>query len=163
MPEELEDEVIGADKPPKLDYHDLLIEEEPREGEEDSGGYDPSASITSALDGVQHKSDVQAVLSSLTPRFGNKRLDDLLAPVMVTRIQPDNVLDSSKNTVLSVFEEQEFATMEEEAEFDLWGVISAVHSAHMIGFKGMGIADRLEAAGAVREEEIAKLSNGLGL
>lgn len=106
-----------------------------------------------------HKTDIQAILQTLTPRFKDKSLNEKLQPVMVSRIFPDNLLDSCKLTVLSWLHAQN----PKDNTIDVWATILATHNAHSIGFEGRGIMDRLEIAGAAHEEELEKLSKDLGL
>lgn len=165
MPEEFDDGLDegldgGAEngEPPVIDYRDLVVETPPRPEEDgESGGNDPSSSMSNALDGVSHKTSIQTIIDSLTPRCKDRRVDELMQPVMVSRVQPDNVLDRCKVTVFGRFYESE-----DRDNFDFLSTMSNVHDAVMIGFQGRGIADRLEAAGAQREEEIKELSQKLG-
>jgi hypothetical protein len=105
------------------------------------------------------KTDAQAILQALTPQFKDKELNEVLQPIMVSRVFPDNMLDSCKMTVLSRL--LKFSPTDNS--IDVWGIISATHVAHSIGFEGRAIADRLEIAGAVQEQELEKLSKDLGL
>lgn len=101
--------------------------------------------------------NVQAVLKSLTPRFPNRRVNELLQSAMVSRIFPDNFMD--KHFLITA------ALIEEYDPFDdppVIEIISWVQDGLSIGYEGRGIGDRLEIAGAA-EEEMEKLSKQLGL
>jgi hypothetical protein len=77
---------------------------------------------------------------------------------MISRILPDNYVD--KHFIISAALIEEQCT---EENFDPIAIISGVQDALMIGFEGRGIGDRLELAGAAREQEMEKLSKDLGL
>lgn len=139
------------------DYQSMVIDEPEREV--DLSGYEGAKTISEAEEETEHKTDLQSILKALTPRFPDKLLNDKLQPVMVSRIFPDNLLDSCKMTVLSRLQDYEPS----DNSFDVWGIILAVHNAHSIGFEGRGIMDRLEIAGVAHEEEMEKLTKELGI
>jgi len=116
-------------------------------------------SISEEEEDTPQRTDLQAVLRTLTPHYKDKVPDEKLQPVMVSRIFPDNMLDSCKLTVLSRI----WALDPINADIDLFGIILATHGAHSIGFEGRGIVDRLEIAGVAHEQEMEKLSKELGL
>lgn len=155
MPEELEGAEIPEQEVPE--YEDLV--EELPEREIDLGDYKSPKTLTEEEEGTVQRSDIQAILKALTPVYPDKKLNEKLQPVMVSRVFPDNLLDSCKMTVLSRLQDYE----PDDTGIDIWGVILATHNAHSIGFEGRGIGDRLEIAGAIHEEEIEKLSKEFGL
>jgi len=153
-----DDNLDDGEKYPDIKYEDILIDEPPRK--DNSSNYDPAASMSSAIDNMQHKSELQTIMDSLTPIFKYKRLNEILQPAMVSRMQPDNIIDADKLVFASMLESYD---EDESYKFDPIYTIMSAHNAHMIAYKGMGIGDRLEAAGAVREAEIKKLAEGLNL
>jgi len=141
----------------KLPSYDELAQEEP-EREINTDDYD-GGTITEEESNSEQKTDIQAILKTLTPRFPSKRLNDLLQPAMVSRIFPDNLLDKNKLIVLSMLQEHE----PDDLTVDPIGYISMVQDGLSIGYEGRGIVDRLEIAGVAHEEELDKLSKELGL
>ena len=119
---------------------------------------DSSRTLSESEEETEHKTDLQAAMRALLPRFKNKRMNDLLQPAMVSRIFPDNYLDKNFLIVMSVIEEQEGAD-----DIDIVGIISTVQDATSIGYEGRGRVDILEVAGVAHEEELEKLSKDLGL
>ncbi|MFA5300473.1 MAG: hypothetical protein WC389_19985 [Lutibacter sp.] len=139
-----------------LSYDEMVQEEPERE-------IDPSAlvlpkSISEEEEEVVGKTDIQAIVAALTPRFKNKRINELCQSAMVSRIFPDNYTDKHFLITASLIEE-----MSPEEDVDVVGIISQVQDALSIGFEGRGIADRLEIAGVEHDAELEKLSKDLGL
>lgn len=134
-----------------------VITEEP-EHELDLSEYRGGGTLAEAEAETPHQTDLQAVLKTLTPKFMMKRMNDLLGPVMVSRIFPDNYLDLNYLLVMSMIEEQEG-----QDDIDVAAIITGVQVGTSIGYEGRGIADRLEIAGVAHEEEMEKLSKELGL
>jgi len=114
--------------------------------------------LSEAEEETEHKTDLQAAMKALLPRYKNKRMNDLLQPAMVSRIFPDNYLDKNFLIVMSLIEEQEGAE-----DIDIVGTISTVQDATSIGYEGRGRVDILEIAGVAHEEEMEKLTKELGL
>ena len=114
--------------------------------------------LTEAEEETEHKTDLQAAMKALLPRYKNKRMNELLQPAMVSRIFPDNYLDKNFLIVMSLIEEQEGAE-----DIDIVGTISTVQNATSIGYEGRGRVDILEIAGVAHEEEMEKLTKELGL
>lgn len=156
MPDELED--MPEDIDDELPVYDRMVVEEP-EREISLEGLDVPKTLSEEEEETPQRTDIQAILKALTPKYPDKKLDDQLQPVMVSRVFPDNLLDSCKMTVLSRLQHFEPSN----SEFDIWGIILATHNAHSIGFEGRGIVDRLEIAGVAHEEEMEKLSKEFGL
>lgn len=117
-----------------------------------------SKTLTEAEEETEHKTDLQAAMKALLPRFPTKRMNDLLQPAMVSRIFPDNYLDKNFLLVMSLIEEQEGSD-----DIDIVGIISIVQDATSIGYEGRGRVDILEIAGVAHEEEMEKLTKELGL
>lgn len=140
-------------------YEDLVSEQPERDFPNEPPSLDSlavSASEAEPEEDLSHKTDIQTILANLTPKFATKRMNDLLQPVMVSRIFPDNYTDKMFLISASIIEESE--------DFpDVIGIISNVQDACSIGFEGRGIVDRLEIAGVVHEESMEKISNELGL
>jgi hypothetical protein len=146
----------GNEEQPLPKYDDLVTEE--KEREVDLGEYEVPKTLHEAEEETQQRTDIQAILRVLTPKFASKRMNDLLQPIMVSRVFPDNYLDL--NYVLNMYEMEEH---EDEGDIDFVGIVTGNQAATSIGFEGRGIADRLEIAGVVHEEEMEKLTKELGL
>lgn len=157
MTDGLEGEIKDKSNPSKLPTYEDLVQEEPEReiNLEEYGGN----TITEEENGTEGKTDIQAILKVLTPRFPSKRLNDLLQPAMVSRIFPDNLLDKNKLIVLTLLQEHD----PDDLSIDPVGYISMVQDGLSIGYEGRGIIDRLEIAGVAHEEELEKLSKDLGL
>jgi hypothetical protein len=150
VPEEEQDDTIP-------DYEDVKQEEGERPVILED--YKPSVkTATEEEDENEHKTDIQAILSALTPKFKNKRLNELVKSSMVSRIPPDNLTDKHFLIAAALIEEQIY-----DDDFDPIGIISQCQDALLIGFEGRGIADRLEIAGVAHEAELDKLSKELGM
>jgi hypothetical protein len=139
----------------EVDSNNILEYDEREVGIDDLGGM---KSLTDAEDETPHQSDLQSVLKSLSPKFKNNRMNELLQPVMVSRIFPDNYLDLNYLLVMSMIEE-----LEEDSDVDIVGIITGVQVGTSIGYEGRGIADRLEIAGVEQEQELEKMTKELGL
>jgi hypothetical protein len=135
---------------------DIPIIDEP---EREIAEYPAPKSISEEEEETPQRTDLQAVLRTLTPHYPDKILNEKLQPVMVSRIFPDNMLDSCKLTVLSRVWEHDPT----KDDIDMFGIILATHGAHSIGYEGRGIVDRLEIAGVAHEQDMEKLSKELGL
>jgi hypothetical protein len=154
-PDEIENPEVNEDDIPS--YNDLKTEEPERVVA--VAGYKPSTPTESEEEEEsEHKTDIQAILLSLTPRFKNKRLNELVRSSMVSRIPPDNFTDKHFLLTAALIEEQIY-----DDNFDPVGIISQTQDALLIGFEGRGIADRLEIAGVAHEQELDKLSKELGM
>jgi len=152
MVEEFNEEEFNQ---PMSTYEDLQSTEPERDiGDEDA---EMPKSLAEMEEETGQKTDIQAILRILTPKFPSKELNDVLQPAMVSRIFADNLLDKMKLLVL-----RQLQINAPTDEIDLIGVISMVQDGLSIGFEGRGIVDRLEIAGASREEEVEKLSRELG-
>jgi hypothetical protein len=139
------------------DYDDMKSEEPERPVILDD--YKPTTkTATEEEEEHEHKTDIQAILGALTPRFKNKRLDELVKSAMVSRIPPDNFTDKHFLLTAALIEEQIY-----DDNFDPIGIVSQCQDALLIGFEGRGIADRLEIAGVAHEAELDKLSKELGM
>lgn len=139
-----------------LKYEDM-VQEEP-EREIDPNVLNVPRSVSEEEEEVSGKTDIQAIVAALTPRFKNKRINELCQSAMVSRIFPDNYTDKHFLITASLIEE-----MSPDEDVDVVGIISQVQDALSIGFEGRGIADRLEIAGVAHEAELEKLSKDLGL
>jgi hypothetical protein len=153
-PEELEpnDEQENG-RPPT--YEELVVEEPERQVDVIALG---TKTLSEEEDDAPHKTDIQAILASLTPKFKNPRINELCQSAMVSRIFPDNYTDKHFLITAAMIEEQS-----DNPDVDVIGIISQVQDALSIGFEGRGIIDRLEIAGVAHEEELEKLSKDLGL
>jgi hypothetical protein len=116
-------------------------------------------SLSEMEEDTPNKTDLQAVLKTLTPVYKDAKLNDILQAYMVSRVFPDNMLDACKLTVLRRLQQCDSA----DPDVDVLGIILSVHSAFSIGYEGRGIVDRLEIAGVAHEQEMEKLSKELGL
>ncbi len=134
-----------------------VVVEEP-EQEIDDEGMGAGVSLSESEEGTQHQTDLQAVLQKLHPKYKDKRLNDLLQPVMASRVFPDNFLDLNYLLVMSLIEE-----CEGDADIDIVSIITMVQVATSIGYEGRGRVEDLEVAGVAHEQEMEKLSKELGL
>ncbi len=83
----------------------VVIEEPEQEIDVDEIG--KGISLSESEEGTSHQTDLQAVLQKLHPTYRNKRLNDLLQPIMASRVFPDNFLDLNYLLVMSLIEEGE--------------------------------------------------------
>jgi hypothetical protein len=155
-PEEgdLDNEAEMPQEPPKYEEIATEVAERPVNIED----YSAPKSITEEEEETPQKTDIQAILGSLTPKFRNKRINELAQSAMVSRIFPDNYTDKHFLITASLIEE-----CDPHEDIDVVGIISQVQDALSIGFEGRGIVDRLEIAGVAHEQEMEKLSKELGL
>lgn len=137
-------------------YEDLVTEEPERDI--DASAYESPKSVTETEEDTPQKSDLQAILHAITPKFKYKRVNDLCQSAMVSRIFPDNLLDKQKLIVLSLLEEYG-----EEEDIPVIDIMMSAQDGLSIGYEGRGIAERLEIAGVAHEEEMEKLAKDLGL
>ena len=158
-PEENMEDFDQADlnvEPPKFEE---LVTTLPERSVDDDGGNGFMPTASEADEETTGKTDLQSILKALTPRYKDTQLNEMLQPVMVARVFPDNMLDSCKMTALSRLFDQN----PEDPDIDVWGIILATHNAHSIGYEGRGIIDRLEIAGVAHDEEMENISKQLGL
>lgn len=139
----------------QLDMPIITEEDELEMGLDD---YEGGKTLTEAEEESPHQSDLQAVLKKLHPKFKNKRQDDLLQPIMSSRIFPDNHLDL--NYFLSMYLIEE---CEGDDDIDVLAIITGNQAGTSIAYEGRGRVEDLEVAGVAHEEEMEKLSKELGL
>ena len=120
-------------------------------------GLGASASEAEPEEDRIHKTDIQTIVDKLVPRFGDKRRDQLLGPVMMSRIFPDNYTDLIFLHASALMEECENGFP------DVIGILSNVQVAASIAFEGRHIVDLLEIAGVVHQEEMERIGKELGL
>ena len=153
MSDELGDELGGVPK-----TYDELVSEEP-ERVVDLEELGIGKSLSEAEEETEHKTDLQAALKLLIPKFPDSRMNDMLQPIMVSRIFPENLLDLNYLLNMTQFEE-----LERKGEnLDFVKIVTGNQAATSIGYKGQGRIDILEVAGAAREQEMEKLAKDLGL
>ena len=140
---------------PSIDTPLILEEPEQEIVLDDVGG---GLSLSESEDETSHQTDLQSVLKYLHPKFKDKRLDELLQPIMASRVFPDNFLDLNYLLVMSLIEE-----CEGKADIDIVAIITMVQVATSIGYEGRGRVEDLEVAGVAHEQEMEKLSKELGL
>lgn len=138
-------------------YEDIVTEEGEREVE--LSEIEASRTLAEAEEGTEHTTDLRTAMKLLLPKFSDKRLDDILQPIMVSRIFPDNLLDLNYLLNMIAFEELE----EKGEEIDFVKIITGNQAGTSIGFKGQGRIDILEIAGVAHEEEMEKLAKELGM
>lgn len=141
---------------PPVKFEDVVVEEPPRDVP-GGGGYAPS--VTEVEDSAASKTDIQAILGVLTPKFKDKRLNEVLQSVMVSRIFPDNYIDKLRLITINLMEE----LGPDPDKVDFLAIVSNSQDACSIGFEGRGIIDRLEIAGVVHEQEMEKIAKDAGL
>lgn len=115
-------------------------------------------SMTESEEETEHKTDLQTAMKHLLPKYKTKRMNELLQPIMMSGIFPDNYLDLNYFLVMSMIEEGEG-----EADIDFSGIVTAAQVATSIGYERRGRIDILEVAGVAHEEEMQKLSKELGI
>ena len=140
----------------KKEFKDLVIEEPERKIDGESPDIYSGDSLSEKEDAAGTISDFKALLNALDPPIPNVKLRKLLAPSRVSRIFPDNYLDKFALTVaLMVLEQDPSST------FDFAAIINGTQDAYSFGYEGRGIGDLLEAYGAVKEQDLKKVSDGL--
>ncbi len=138
------------------DYQSLVLEEPERDIELEE--LPAAKTLSEAEEESEHKTDLQAALKAISPRFKTKRMNDLLQPIMVSRVFPDNFVDL--NFLLTMMQIEE---CEGDSDIDVLAIITGDQVATTIGFEGRGRVDVLEIAGVAHEEEMEKLTKELGL
>ena len=150
-----EDDIVKGENNPTEPEITNDAEREIEDLEVPSGG---GGTLSDEESGVQHKTDLQAILSYLHQHYADKRQDELLQSAASSRIFPDNYLDKNFFLSMSFIEEHEG-----EDDIDVTGIINRVQDATSRGYEGRQRAEDLELAGAAHEEEMEKLSKELGL
>ena len=143
-PTEIYDNLVTEEPKREIDFDEFLVPKTIGEAEEE---------------GV-HKTDLQAAMTAITPRFATKRQNDILQPVMSSRIFPDNFLDVNYFINIYLLEEQEG----DDAKYvDVLGTIINTQVATTIAYEGRHIIDVLEIAGVAHEEEMEKITRALDI
>jgi len=138
------------------EYEVMLTEED--ELEVNLEEHDMPRGVSEAEADTGTLSDFKAAIASITPKFASKRQNDIMQPIMVGRIPPENVLDLNYLTNMYMIEE-----LEGEEDIDFLAIVTGNQVGISIGFEGRGIIDRAEMYGAARESEMERLSKDLGL
>jgi hypothetical protein len=143
-------------KPKNIEEIMIIEPERSDAGGDDSeyhgGGFTEGEESTCSI------SDFGRLLKVLNPPIKDARLNELLQTAKVSRIFPDNYLDKFAYIVaLSVLEQ------EPNKDFDFLGLTMHTQDALSDGYEGRWIADLLEAFGAVKEQDLDKISKDLGL
>lgn len=139
------------------EYEDLVTEEAELEvSVEEANGM--AKGVTESEEEAEMKSDFQAAVRRLFPKYKDEELNDVLQSAMVARTFPENLKDKAYAITLSILEAQEG-----DPDMDVVGTISKVQDAVGIGYEGRGRIDVIEMAGAAKEEELEKISSQLGL
>lgn len=146
------EEVNG--EPPK--YEDMVTLEPEREVKLDN--YVPTKTIDEEEEEGVQKTDKQAIMNALRPRYKDPELNEILQSAMSGRIFPDNFTDKMFLLAASYIEKHIY-----DLGFDPMYALSKIQDGLSIGFEGRHIADLLELAGAESSEELDKLSKSLGL
>ncbi len=142
---------------PTPEYDNLVIEEPEHVVSLEKFEVQPSESDDGEDDTVS-KTDLQAAMKAITPRFKDKRMDAILQPIMVSRIFPDEYIPL-RNWVIACL-------MLENAHkkgLDILAITTGVQVAISKAWDGKHIIDILEIAGVAHDEELDKLSKDLGL
>ncbi len=158
MPEEDEVEEQNGEPAPKLPQYEEIATEVP-EREVDLEEYEGPKTLSEQEEETQQSTDLKAAMRYLIPQYKTPRLNELLQPVMVSRVFPDNYLDLNYLLVMTEIESLET----EGGDVDFAGVVTAVQAATSIGYEGRCRIDILEVAGVAHEEEMEKLSKELGI
>lgn len=153
VPEEEQGEETVAPDP---EYGDL-VQEEP-ERPVDMSGITVPKSISEEEEETISKTDLQAAMHSLLPKFKDSRINELMKTAMVSRIWPDNYMDKHFLIAASLIEEKA-----EDDDLDVVGTISQVQDGLSIGYEGRCRIELGEIAGVAHEAELEQLSKDLGL
>lgn len=151
MVEEAENEDLGV-------QGELPVVTETPEREIELEDLGDSVSLAEAEEETSHQSDLQAVLKYLHPKFKDKRMNDVLQPIMASRVFPDNHLDLNYLLTMYMIEEHEGSP-----DIDFLGIVTGNQAGTSIGYEGRGRIEDLEVAGVAHEQEMEKLSKELGL
>ena len=142
-------------KPPK--YEELVHEESEREVNIDD--IDIAPTLSEQEEETEQISDLKAVLKYLHPQHPNRKLNFILQSAAASRIFPDNLLDKHFAIAAPYIEEN----ADDDPNFDIMGTISTIQDAVLRGYEGRQRIEDLEIGGVIHEEEMEKLSKGLGL
>jgi hypothetical protein len=145
--------------PEKPPTYEELVQEEPErkinieniEVSKGSVGEDEEDDLVSA-------SDFKAALGAITPKFASKRMNDILQPIMMSRVFPDNYLDLNYVLTTMMIEE-----LEGQNDIDFLQILTGNQVATSKAYEGKHIIDIAELYGAARDEEMDKLGKELGL
>ena len=144
-------------------YEDVVEEFPERDIKIDDVEVAPSESESEDDEGV-HKTDLQTAMAAITPKFRNKRMNEILQPVMSSRVMPDNYLDLNYLLTMMQIEEGEGKLNSKGVEdIDILAIITGNQAATSIAYEGRHIADILEIAGVAQESEMENLAKGLGM
>ena len=151
--EEIEAVESEVEEPVEPETYEDLVQEEP-EREVDLG--EMPTSVSEAEEGVESSSDLKSAMRAITPKFKNKRLNDLLQPILTSRVFPDNYLDLNYVLNMTMFEE-------DDDEADFIGTLTATQVVTSKAYEGRHIIDILEIAGVAHEEEMEQLAGKLNI
>lgn len=154
--EESESEEVKPENQVVPSYESMVIEEPERKI--DLGKFQPAKTISEEEEEQGTLSDFKAALRSITPKFKNPRLNELLQPAMMSRVFPDNYTDKHFLLSAALIEEHE-----PTEDIDVVGIISQVQDALSIGYEGRHIVDVSELFGVTRDQDMDKLVKDLGL
>ena len=107
---------------------------------EDAGGEDDEASV---------RTDLQAGIKTITPKFSNKRLNEILQPIMLSDIPSEQYMDYV-NMLSVMFMEESY----DNSGVDFMSILTAVNVAVSLGHQKKHVIDVLEMFGAAREDEM---------
>jgi len=147
--EQFEDDV--NDVPAK--YEDLVTEEPERDVDLKSLEV---KTVTESDEEAPHTTDLKAILNSLTPKYPDERMKNLLQNAPNSRIFPENLIDKNYLAVISLIEEHDPTD-----DVDVAGIILGTQDILSIGFEGRGIIEKLKLAGIAHEAELEKISRSL--
>jgi len=139
------------EEPPK--YEDLVVEEPERPvklaeievSKDDAGDMDGDDVVT--------RTDLQAAMNAITPKFKSKRMNEILGPIMVSDVLTDQYLDYIYFVSMSLIEEEEG-----NEDVDILGILTGVNVAISKAYQKRHVFDILEIAGVAHEEEMERLS-----
>lgn len=136
---------------------DIMVVEPERADASDNGEYQ-GGGFSETEENTGSVSDFARLVNALNPKIKDARLNELLQTARVSRIFPDNYLDKFALMVALITLEQD-----PTKDFDFAGVLMHTQDALSFGYEGRGIADLLEAFGAVKEQDLDKISKDLGI
>lgn len=144
-----------------LDYDKMATEDIERYEVEvggDSGGSYGGGSLSESIDSGGNKSDIQAILSHLRPKYDDERLQEYAKSVTVSRVYDEAFNDKHYLLVMSYIEEHQ-----DDPDIDITMAMSGVQDMLTRAHRGMERIELLELAGIAREEEMNELAKQLGV
>lgn len=144
-----------------LDYDKMATEDIERYEVEvggDSGGSYGGGSLSESIDSGGSKSDIQAILSQLRPRYTDKRIQEFADSVTVSRVFPDSFNDKHYLLTMSYIEENQ-----DDTDIDIAMAISGFQDLLTRAYNGRERQELLELGGLAHDEQMAEIERQLGV